>query len=84
VCLALSIVYGEIRAITGTYWPAVLMHAAGNASGHPLAADYLTISPGSAYLGSISTSVLAIICFATMGVALNRWRTDREAAAEAV
>jgi hypothetical protein len=63
-CIALSIVYGEIRALTGTFWPAVLVHAAGNAIGHPLAADYLSIRAGAEYLGSMSASVLAIGSFA--------------------
>lgn len=36
VCIALSIVVGEIRAVMGTFWPALLMHGAGNAIGTPL------------------------------------------------
>ncbi len=78
-CIALSIVYGEIRAITGTFWPAVLMHAAGNAVGHPLAADSLHISRGSEYLGSISTSIIATTCFALIGIGLHQWRSRQSA-----
>lgn len=39
VCFALSILFGELRSVTGTFWTAVLIHAVGNAFGHPLAAE---------------------------------------------
>lgn len=81
VSIALSMVYGEIRAITGTLWPAVLMHSAGNAFAHPLAAEYLRVDDGWEFLGSISTGLPAAVCFALLGIALHRWRTRREASA---
>jgi membrane protease YdiL (CAAX protease family) len=80
ICIALSVVYGEIRAATGTFWPAVVMHAAGNAFGHLLALDYLRIEPGMAWVGSVSTSLVAALAFALLGIGLYRWRTHTAAA----
>ncbi len=73
-CFALSIVYGEIRNITGTFWLAVLMHAVGNSFGHPLSAEYVTLSVGKEYLGSISNGIIVIALFVILGVTINRWR----------
>jgi hypothetical protein len=81
VCIALSIVYGEIRAITGTIWPAVVMHASGNAFEHLLVLDYMRVEPGRQWLGSITTSIVAIAAFPALGVAIHRWRTRRTSAA---
>jgi membrane protease YdiL (CAAX protease family) len=73
---AFAILYNEIRIITGSVWPAVLMHCLANSFGHPLAADFLTIVPGREYL--VSASGLFMIAFAGLsGIALNRWRTRR-------
>ena len=74
ICFALSIVYGEIRNITGTFWLAVLMHAVGNSFGHPLSADYVTLSFGKEYLGSISNGIIVIALFVVLGIIINRWR----------
>jgi membrane protease YdiL (CAAX protease family) len=74
VCFALSIVFGEIRSITGTFWPAVLMHAVMNSFGHPLAAEYVTFAAGTEYLGSISTGLFFVALLALLGAAINRWR----------
>jgi membrane protease YdiL (CAAX protease family) len=74
VCFALSLVYGEIRSITGTFWLAVLMHAVGNSFGHPLAAEYVTFAAGTEYLGSISNGLMFIAFVVLLGVAINRWR----------
>jgi len=74
VCFALSLVYGEIRGITGTFWPAVLMHAVSNSFGHPLAAEYVTFAADKEYLGSISNGLFIIVFVVILGVAINRWR----------
>lgn len=76
-CVAFSIVYGEIRIITGTFWPAVLMHSAGNAFGHSFEAEYLKIAQGKEYLGSVGTGLFTIACFVLLGVAINRWRLHK-------
>ncbi|MBK9925253.1 MAG: CPBP family intramembrane metalloprotease [Anaerolineales bacterium] len=70
---AYSILYNEIRLITGSVWSAVLFHSFVNAIQHPLAAEYLKIVPGQEYL--ISFSGLFMIAFVgILGIALNRWR----------
>lgn len=77
VCFALSILYGETRGITATFWPAVLMHGVTNAFGHPLVAEYVAFAPGMEYLGSISTGFIFIIFVGIAGVAINRWRMQK-------
>ncbi len=70
---AYSILYNEVRLITGSVWSAVLFHSFVNAIQHPLAAEYLKIAPGQEYL--VSFSGLFMIAFAgLLGIALNRWR----------
>lgn len=70
-------VFGEIRNITGSFWPAVLMHGVGNAFGHPLDADYVTITSGTEYRGSISTGVLAIAIAFLVAVVISHWQAKR-------
>src|SRR5512133_2873468 len=43
---AYSILWNEIRLITGSVWPVVLLHGLTNAIQHPLAADFLKLAPG--------------------------------------
>jgi membrane protease YdiL (CAAX protease family) len=70
---AYSILYNELRLITGSVWSAVLFHSFVNAIQHPLAAEYLKIVPGQEYL--VSFSGLFMITFAgLLGITLNRWR----------
>jgi membrane protease YdiL (CAAX protease family) len=73
-CFALSILFGEIRNVTGTFWSAVVMHAAGNSFGHPLSADFVTIAAGREYLGNISNGLFLIALAALLGIVINRWR----------
>lgn len=72
--VAHSVVYGEIRIITGSVWPAFLMHAAANIfintlvlQGFARIADGLELifSPG-------IEGVLGILFMAAVGVAINR------------
>jgi membrane protease YdiL (CAAX protease family) len=72
---AFSIVYGEIRILTATFWPAVLMHWVGNSIANPLVAGFVLFVAGKEYLGSVGVDGLIIILFfGLLGVALNRWR----------
>jgi len=72
---AFSLVYGEIRIRTGSFWPAVLMHWAGNAIANPLIAGFVALSVGKEYLGSIGVDgVLMIALFGFWGVMLIRQR----------
>ncbi len=74
---AVTILYNEIRLITGSVWPAVLMHAIANSIQHPLDAEYLTIVPGMEYL--VSFNGFFIIAFiGLLGITLNRWRMRKE------
>lgn len=75
---AYTILYNEIRLMTGSVWSAVLFHSFVNAIQHPLSAEYLQIVPGQEYL--VSFSGLFMIAFAALlGIALNRWRMHKEA-----
>jgi membrane protease YdiL (CAAX protease family) len=74
-CFALSILFGEIRGITATFWPAVLIHAVGNSFGHPLSADYVTIVAGKEYLGNISNGLFMIALVGPLGAAIHWWRS---------
>jgi membrane protease YdiL (CAAX protease family) len=72
---AFSIVYGEIRLITSSFWPAVLMHWVGNSIANPLVAGFVMFSAGREYLGSIGVDGLFMIAFfGLLGVVINRWR----------
>lgn len=72
---AFSLVYGEIRIRTGSFWPAVLMHWTGNAIANPLVAGFVTLAAGKEYLGSIGVDgVLMIALFGLLGVMLVRRR----------
>jgi hypothetical protein len=70
---AYSILYYEVRIITDSVWPAVLLHSLTNSIQHPLAADYLKIVPGMEYLASF-TGLFMIVFVGLSGVAINRWR----------
>jgi membrane protease YdiL (CAAX protease family) len=73
---AFSIVYGEIRILTSSFWPAVLMHWVGNSIANPLVAGFVSFSAGKEYLGSVGGDGLFMIAFfGLLGVAINRWRS---------
>jgi len=71
---AFSILFGEIRTITATFWPAVLMHGVANSFGHPLAAEYVTSAADTEYLGSISTGFILIVFVGLVGIVVRQWR----------
>lgn len=74
---AFALVYNEIRIITGSVWPAVLMHCVMNSFAHPLDFNYITIMPGMDFL--VSASGIFMIVFAgVLGIALNRWRIKKQ------
>lgn len=77
-----SILYSEIRTITGTFWPAVLMHCSGNAFGHPLVAGYIKVRPGLEYLGSVSDGFFTIVFIGLAGIALHQWRIRKGSASK--
>jgi membrane protease YdiL (CAAX protease family) len=68
-----SILYGEIRDITATFWPAVLMHCLGNAFGHPLS-EYISLPIDKQYLGNVSTGLFMIAFVGLLGIIITQWR----------
>jgi membrane protease YdiL (CAAX protease family) len=79
--IAFSILYAELRVVTGSVWPAVLLHGVSNAFGHPLAANYLRSE--TAWLTSIGFDGLGMmILLGGMGVAMRTMR-KRNAAGRA-
>ncbi|MBI5934606.1 MAG: CPBP family intramembrane metalloprotease [Chloroflexi bacterium] len=77
VCFALSILYGELRSVSGTFWTAVLMHAVSNSFGHPLAAEYVTYAAGRELFADIGNGLIFIVLVSILGMAFNRWRSTR-------
>lgn len=74
---AYSILWNEIRLLTGSVWPVVLIHALTNAIQHPLAADFLKISPGMETLFSFN-GLFIITLTGLFAIALNRWRMKKQ------
>lgn len=80
---AFSIFYDEIRLISGTFWPAVILHGISNSFGHPFVANYVSIKIGQEFLGSVGfDGLLMMFFFACLGVALKLWRTKKMMLAE--
>ena len=79
--IAVSIVYGELRLLTNSVWPAVLAHAIGNALIDVLIANgFVQVEPGRELLLSPGyQGVLSMLVFVMIGVGLHRWRMHREA-----
>ena len=79
--IAASIVYGEIRLLTNSVWPAVLMQTAGGAflSGL-LVHDLIQIKSGTAFLISPGIEgMLSIVLIALVGVGIHLLRRKRAA-----
>jgi hypothetical protein len=55
-------------------WASRILHAVGNAFGHPFTAEYLTLRNGTDYLGSVGTGLIPTILFAGLGLAIVRRR----------
>ncbi len=71
-----SILWNEIRTITGSVWPVVLLHSLTNAIQHPLAADFLNVAPGMEGLFSLN-GLLMIGLTGLAGLILHYWRVRR-------
>ncbi len=79
VMVAWAIVFGEIRLLTGSIWPAVLMHMVEDAFLNQLFMDgHLSIVPGTDWLVSPVNGVISILLFLAVGIGLNRYRKVRE------
>ncbi len=75
-----SIVYGELRLLTDSLWPALLLHTVGNALVDVLVVQgFVRLAPGSDWLVSPGhQSLLTLVAFVAVGVALHRARRQRE------
>lgn len=74
--VAASIAYGELRLLTGSVWPAVLMHTVGNAFTDILVAKgFVQVAPGLGFLASPThQSLLSTAFLLGAGVLLHRLR----------
>lgn len=70
---AYSILWNELRMITGSVWPVVLLHGLTNAIQHPLAADFLKIAPGMETIFSLN-GLFIIALTGLLGMALSYGR----------
>ncbi len=78
--IAASIVYGELRLLTGSVWPALLLHTIGNALVDVLVVQgFARIAPGTDFLVSPGhQSLLTLTAFALVGIGLHRLRVSRQ------
>ena len=74
--VAAALVYGEIRLLTGSIWPAVLMHVGGNVLiGALLDQKYFSMPGGTdVFMSPGWSSVISIVLFAAIGLWLYRRR----------
>lgn len=81
VMIAWAMVYGELRLLTGSIWPAVLMHMVEDAFLNQLFTDgHVRIVPGTDWLVSPVNGLIGILLFVALGIGLYRLRKRREAA----
>ena len=78
--VAVSIVYGELRLLTNSVWPAVVAHAIGNALIDVLIVNgFVQVESGRELLASPGyQGALSIAVFVVAGVALHRLRLRRK------
>ena len=70
-----AMVYGELRLLTGSVWPAVLMHMVEDSFVNELLLeDHVRIDPGLDWLLSPGAGLLNIALFGTIGIGLYRFR----------
>jgi membrane protease YdiL (CAAX protease family) len=73
--ISYSFVFGEIRLLTDSIWPVVLMHMVEDALINPLLVEgFIKVNPGMDFLFSPGVGILAIIFFTATGVGLRQLR----------
>lgn len=78
VAISWAFVYGELRLLTNSIWPAVLMHAVEDALLFTLIIErHIQILPGTDWLISPMNGLISVILFLTIGVSLQRLRTKK-------
>ncbi len=78
--LVVSIVYGEIRLLTNSVWPLVIMHTFGNALIDPLIAQGLVHLATGNSLAPLFQSILTPVFFLAIGIWLHQRRISRQMA----
>ncbi len=73
---ALSLVYGEIRLLSKSVWPVLLLHTVSNAVGNPLLLHgFIRVVPGAdVFVSPGPGSVCSIIVYSLIGIGLYRFR----------
>ena len=75
VAISWAFVYGELRLLTNSIWPAVLMHAVEDALLFSLIIDHhIQILPGTDWLISPMNGLISIVFFLATGVGLRQLR----------
>jgi membrane protease YdiL (CAAX protease family) len=70
-----ALVYGEIRLLTNSLWPVLLMHAIEDALVNPLLVEgFVKVKPEAEFFFSPGVSVLVIIFFSAIGIFLHKLR----------
>jgi membrane protease YdiL (CAAX protease family) len=74
-----SLVFGEIRLLTNSVWPLVLMHAIEDAFVNPLLVEgFIKIKPGMDLFFSPGVSILVVVFFSATGILLHRLRHKKQ------
>ena len=75
VMIAWAFVYGEIRLLTNSIWPVILMHAVEDAFLFALILDHhIVIRQGMDWLISPMNGLVCVALFLVIGVGLRQWR----------
>jgi hypothetical protein len=78
VMISWAMVYGEIRLLVNSIWPAVLMHTVEDSFLNQLFIEHhIQIIPGTDWLVSPMNGLISIFFFIAIGVVLRQWRTRR-------
>lgn len=76
--ISYALVYGEVRLLTNSIWPVLLMHAIEDALVNPLLVEgFVKVKPEAEFFFSPGVSVLVIILFATVGIFLHKLRHEK-------
>jgi membrane protease YdiL (CAAX protease family) len=76
--MSYSLVFGEIRLLTNSLWPVLLMHAVEDALVNPLlVGGFVKVKPESEFFFSPGVSALVIIFFVAIGIFLHKLRHEK-------
>ena len=80
ILISWTFVYGEIRLLTNSFWPAVLMHAVEDAFiGVVIVRSFIRMTPGTDWLISPMNGLIMSFFFIVIGVGLNQFRKRKMA-----